>query len=80
VSLGVINRAVPRAALDAEVGAFVDGLLACPAPALGWTKRIINAPLAAALASRGDASTALELLAFAHRAIEERHPGLGRIG
>lgn len=73
VRLGVIGRSVPRAELDPSVDEVVRGLLAVPASSLGWTKRVINAPVAAALTSRGDASTAFEFLAFAHRAIAERH-------
>lgn len=62
--LGVVNRAVPVDDLDATTKDFVDELLARPAFALAWAKRIANRRVADQLNLTLDASVAYEQMNF----------------
>jgi enoyl-CoA hydratase len=62
VSLGVINYAVPAAELDAKVGDIVDRLLARPAYALAWTKRLVNHHIMQRIPAPLDAGVAYEMV------------------
>ncbi|HEV7679851.1 MAG TPA: enoyl-CoA hydratase/isomerase family protein [Candidatus Dormibacteraeota bacterium] len=61
----IVNRAVPRADLDAVTDDFVARLLARSAFALAWTKRIVNRRVADQLNLTLDASIAYEQLGLA---------------
>jgi enoyl-CoA hydratase len=62
--LGIINRAVPAAELDAVVADFAARLLRRSAHALGWAKRVINRRIAANLNLTFDAAWAYEMANF----------------
>ncbi len=62
--MGVINRAVPRAELDAATEDYVERLLKRSAYALAWTKRIVNQPAVQHLAGQLNASMAYEMVGF----------------
>ena len=61
---GVINAAVPRASLDAEVDAMVAALLRRPPYALAMAKRAFNKPIAERFNSVFDLSWAYEMMNF----------------
>jgi enoyl-CoA hydratase len=61
---GVINYAVPAAALEAKVDELVRGLLERGAYALAWTKRIANRPVVRQLNLAADAAAAYEAVNF----------------
>ncbi len=61
---GTINYAVPADQLDAQVDALVKRLLARPAYALAWTKRVANRRIADQLNMTLDAGAAYEMINF----------------
>lgn len=71
---GAINRAVPRAELDAAVNEMVEALLRRSAFALAWTKRSANRRVAEALNMSMDASVAYEMVNFLQLARLGRDP------
>lgn len=78
--IGVINRAVPVSLLDATVDEFVQGLLARPAHALQWTKRLVNRHVAAQFNLTMDASAAYEMITFLQAELASRPPARGGSG
>jgi enoyl-CoA hydratase len=66
VRLHVINRAVPFTELDTVVAEYVANILARPAMALGWTKRIVNRQVMQQLVGGLDAAGAYELVNLLH--------------
>lgn len=60
----LINRAVPAAELDAVVDDVVRRLLARPAYALAWTKRVVNRHVVDQLNRTLDAGAAFEMVTF----------------
>ena len=62
--IGLVNRVVPAAALDAEAMAFAERLAAGAPLALRYTKLAINKLVKDALNIAFDTSTALELVTF----------------
>ena len=60
----LINRAVPAAELDATVDDYVARLLARPAYALAWTKRVVNRLVTDQLNQTLDAGAAFEMVTF----------------
>ncbi|MEY4908412.1 MAG: hypothetical protein RL260_2130 [Pseudomonadota bacterium] len=60
VQIGLINKALPAAELDAAVDAYADRLAALPAQSLRWSKSTINVPLRQMAASMMDVGMAYE--------------------
>jgi enoyl-CoA hydratase len=61
--IGLINKAMPAAELDAYVDAYADKLAKLPVQSLRWSKSTINTPLRQAAASMMDMGMAYENLA-----------------
>ncbi|BFM08242.1 enoyl-CoA hydratase/isomerase family protein [Halioxenophilus aromaticivorans] len=61
--LGLIHQAVPAEALNAEVDAYCQRLLAMPMQSVRWTKQVINIPLKQLAHSMMDAGMAYEHIA-----------------
>lgn len=62
VEMGLIHKAVPRAALDQEVDALAQKLAALPRAAVMTTKRAVNIPLLRDIVQSMDATLGLETL------------------
>ena len=79
--IGLVNRVVPAAELDAEALAFATRLAAGAPLAVRYTKLAVNKLVKDALATAFDTSTALELVTFLSRdhvealaALREKRP------
>lgn len=81
--IGLVNRVVPRADLDAELHAWAKKYLEVPAPSLAWAKRLCNAafdlPFESSFESLGRAMAAVldteEHLAARRAWLEHRSGG-----
>jgi enoyl-CoA hydratase len=60
VQIGLINKALPAAELDAAVDAYADRLAKLPVQSLRWSKSTINVPLRQMAASMMDVGMAYE--------------------
>lgn len=86
LAMGLINRAVPAAELDAVAYGFAERLAAGSQPAIRGTKRAINLLLQGGLRPLLDAQLGIETLTFLDRdhragveaALEKRAPEFGR--
>ncbi|MGQ0623915.1 MAG: enoyl-CoA hydratase/isomerase family protein [Sporichthyaceae bacterium] len=61
-AMGLVNRVVPAAELDAVVDAWTERLLGAPAIALAQTKRLLDASTAMTLAQALDAESAAQAI------------------